>query len=101
MGGIRTDEKNPGYKHIFIEPQIPESVTWAKTTKESPYGTIAVNWSLESGKLNMDIALPVGCTATVILPQNTRDYKLNGKNGRRNSNTVSIENGNSKITATL
>jgi alpha-L-rhamnosidase len=72
VGGIRPDENNPGYKHVFIDPQIPEGVTWAKTTKETPYGTIAVDWKVESsGKLSLNVALPVGVTATVILPNKT------------------------------
>ncbi len=80
VGGIRPDENNPGYKHVYIEPQIPNGVTWAKTTKETPYGTITVNWQLESSdKLNMNISLPAGTTATVISPENIKTFLLNGK----------------------
>ena len=80
IGGIRPDEKNPGYKHVFIEPQIPEGVTWAKTTKETPYGTIKVDWKLEtSDKSGVNITLPAGVTATVTLPEKIKSCTINGE----------------------
>ncbi len=103
VGGIRPDENNPGYKHVFIEPQIPNGVTWAKTTKESPYGTIAVDWQLESpGILNLDVALPVSTTATVILPENTTSCSVNGETISLGDNkSVELENGNHHLIISL
>lgn len=101
LGGIRTDEKNPGYKHVFIQPQIPEGVTWANTSVDSPYGTISVKWKLDtSHKLTMDVVLPIGCTATVVLPDNTQNYKLSGKSYKAGK-SFSIENGTHQIEASL
>ncbi|WP_298647021.1 alpha-L-rhamnosidase [uncultured Proteiniphilum sp.] len=71
VGGIRLDEENPGYQHVFIEPQIPDGVTWAHTTKESPYGTIVVNWEINDNKQNMYVVLPVGVRANVAIPNRT------------------------------
>jgi alpha-L-rhamnosidase len=82
VGGIRPDDRYPGYQQVFIDPQIPEGVSWAKTTKETPYGTIGVNWSLEGNTLNTKIEIPVGCTAKVVIPNATRSYSLNGKTYR-------------------
>ncbi|MDR1719704.1 MAG: glycoside hydrolase family 78 protein [Dysgonamonadaceae bacterium] len=65
VGGIVPDENEPGYRHIFIIPQIPKGVTWAKTTKESPYGTITVNWEIADDLLRLHIELPWGISATV------------------------------------
>jgi len=99
VGGIRVDEKNPGYKHVFIEPQIPQGVTWANTTMESPYGTISVKWNVEpSGNFKMDVTLPVGCTATVTLPENAKSSKLNGKS-QKSQKSYTIGNGNTIIEA--
>ena len=77
IGGIRPDENYPGYQQVFIDPQIPEGVTWAKTTKETPYGTIGVDWSLENNNLEFRIEVPVGCTAKVPVPPTTQSYILN------------------------
>ena len=80
IGGIRTDEENPGYRHFYIEPQIPTGVTWAKTSIDSPYGVISVNWEKNSAdKMTMKVDVPVGCKATIILPENTGSCELNGK----------------------
>ena len=93
VGGIRTDEDKPGYQHVIIEPQIPEGVSWAKTTKESPYGTISVDWKLTDGKLTINAVLPVGSTGSVILPRNATSCKLNGKAVKAKNNSVAINNG--------
>jgi alpha-L-rhamnosidase len=80
IGGIRPDESNPGYKHVFIEPQIPEGLSWAKITKETPYGTIRVDWKIEAhGQSELNIVLPPGVTATVNLPEEINSYTLNGE----------------------
>ncbi len=98
IGGLRTDENNPGYKHVFIEPQIPEGVTWAKTTKESPpYGTIGVDWELRDKNLIMKVTLPPGCTASVIIPENAKSYMLNNKTIGKNNKAVNIESGSHNI----
>ena len=78
VGGIRPDENHPGYQEFFIDPQIPEGVTWAKTTKETPYGKIAANWVLENNVLKLTLEVPVGATAKVVLPGKTEVYQLNG-----------------------
>lgn len=95
VGGIKLDENTPGYKHVYIEPQIPTGVTWAKTTKETPYGTVAVHWQLEaSKKLNLNISLPVGTTATVTIPEGAKSCLLNGEAISVETNkTIEIEDG--------
>ena len=72
-------EKQPGYRHVFIEPQIPQGVTWANTTKESPYGTIIVNWKLQDDCLMMHVVLPVGVEASVAIPSNANKGVVNGQ----------------------
>ena len=78
VGGILADEKQPGYRHVFIEPHIPQGVTWANTTKESPYGTIIVNWKLQDDCLMMHVVLPVGVEASVAIPSNANKGVVNG-----------------------
>lgn len=101
LGGIRTDEKNPGYKHVYIEPQIPEGVTWAKTSVDSPYGKVSVDWSLEGAVLKMNVTLPVGCRGTVIVPANARKSKVNGFDLDKTKSSIEIGNGVSELTFSL
>ncbi|MBK9389577.1 MAG: hypothetical protein IPN68_05030 [Bacteroidetes bacterium] len=68
VGGINKDENSPGYQHIIIDPAIPKGITWANTTKETPYGTVKVNWIIENGVFNMTVNIPVGCTGILVIP---------------------------------
>jgi len=102
VGGLRTDENNPGYKHFYIELQIPQGVTWAKTTKESPYGAIKVDWNLESAtKLTMSVTVPVGTQGTVILPANTSGCVVDGEFYSNLSQNLILENGIHDLVFTL
>ncbi len=93
IGGIVPDEKYPGYRKIFISPQIPEGITWAKTTKETPYGTLIVDWKLNDGVLNMDVTIPVGCEAEIVLPEKASEYTLNGTVCHRKEPGITVKSG--------
>ena len=93
VGGIRVDEANPGYQHVFIEPQIPQGVTWANTTKESPYGTIIVNWELKDARLLMHVVLPVGVKASVSIPANAHGGIINGKEVKSDNQYLELGTG--------
>lgn len=93
VGGIRVDESQPGYKHIFIDPQIPEGVTWAKVSKETPFGTVYVGWRLEGNKLELNICLPVGVTADVITPKNATESWLNKQSINTSNKSLQLDNG--------
>ena len=94
VGGIRLDEAKPGYRHFYVDPQIPNGVIWAKVTKESPYGTIAVNWKLkDDNQLNLQLTVPAGTTATVCIPNNAVSCKKNKKKVSVKEQTVDVEAG--------
>lgn len=86
VGGIRPDEDFPGYQQVFIDPQIPEGITWAETTKETPYGTLTVKWHLEKDLLKLNIDVPVGCKAKVVLPGMLKKYQINGQTYKTREN---------------
>ena len=67
IGGLKLDEAAPGYRHVFIDPQIPTGVTWARITKESPYGEIAVRWELKDSRLNLQVSVPAGAPERLYL----------------------------------
>jgi alpha-L-rhamnosidase len=84
VGGIRPDEQAPGFQHFYIAPQIPEGMTWARAERISPYGKIGVNWELEGKRLKMELTIPSGSAATIILPDDRTIYTLNGEPGTGN-----------------
>lgn len=59
LGGIIPDE--PGYRHVTINPQIPEGLESVSVTQGTPYGPIVVR----RDGLNLRFELPVGVSATV------------------------------------
>lgn len=67
LAGIRPDAEAPGYRHFFIEPQIPSGLEWVKATKSTPYGEIAVSWKRQADEVTLQVTIPVGTTATVRL----------------------------------
>ncbi len=76
VGGIRNTDGMPAYKKVIIDPQIPKGITWAKTSKETPYGTLSVNWETEEKTMKMELEIPVGTEAEVVIPENTEKYTI-------------------------
>ena len=66
LAGIDTD--SPGFKKLIIRPTPGEGITWVKASYDSINGQIVSNWTMEGGKLIMDISIPINTTATVYVP---------------------------------
>jgi alpha-L-rhamnosidase len=79
IGGIRMDNEYPAYQHVVIQPQIIDKITWANTTKETPYGRLAVNWKVEGSEFRMQLEIPVGVYSKVVIPEGIHSYILNNK----------------------
>lgn len=95
VGGLRLDEAASGYRHVFIDPQIPTGVTWTKITKESPYGEIVVRWELKDDRLNLQVSVPAGVKATVCRPKNAVSCQKDGKKINIEKGSVMVEAGES------
>ena len=69
LAGMKADEEAPGYRHIIFRPMPCGDVTWAEYSTRTPYGEAGIRWSLsEDGRFTAEITVPVGCTATFIIP---------------------------------
>ncbi len=77
LGGIVPLEDFPGYEKVRIHPQVPKGITWAKTYKETPYGKLSVDWKIDAGTMEMNITIPVGTEAEVVIPEGATEYVLN------------------------
>lgn len=66
--GIRSDEAQPGFKHIVLEPQIGGGLTFAKGSYTSTYGKISVEWKETENGYEYRCEIPANTTATLILP---------------------------------
>jgi len=69
LGGIRADYNIPGFKHIIMQPSVDCGIESVSCSFNSIRGPISSNWSNKKGELTMDIEIPYGCSATLILPK--------------------------------
>lgn len=58
----------PGYRVINVAPRPGGGVAWARTAHLTPYGRAGVSWRRTDGRLTVEVAVPVGTTAVVMLP---------------------------------
>ncbi|GFZ87753.1 hypothetical protein GCM10011408_03010 [Dyella caseinilytica] len=61
----------PGWQRIGIHPALTAWLDHAEADTMTPYGRAAVAWSHPSGKLQLDVDVPVGSTAEVRVPMAT------------------------------
>jgi hypothetical protein len=78
--GIVADEKNPGFKHFFLQPEMVGDMTFVKGTYNSVFGEIAAEWEKKEDKVAFKFTIPANTTATVKLPvKKNAVIKVNGK----------------------
>lgn len=86
IGGIRRDDRFPGYKHFKLRiPQIPSSkLSWATTDFDSPSGKIKSHWKKENGKITYQVTIPPNCIATIYFPdEGKKQIKVNSISAKK------------------
>jgi len=66
--GIDIDESKPGYKHIIIKPGIKTGFEYVKSSLDTYYGLIALEWSKKEDNIEIYVRIPHNTTAEVLLP---------------------------------
>jgi alpha-L-rhamnosidase len=66
IAGLNRDQA--GYKHIRIQPDLAQGLTFAKASYQSIYGEILSAWELEQDWLTLHVTIPPNTTASVYLP---------------------------------
>lgn len=69
VSGISAVE--PGFKRILIKPRPDASLTWAKTSYQSPYGAIITDWEQDGESFSLRVEIPCNATAIIVLPDDT------------------------------
>ncbi len=67
VGGIRQRPGTAGWKHILIGPN-PGPLTHADASLITPTGRIASRWRVQGRKFRLEVDIPRGTEATVLLP---------------------------------
>ncbi|MFP4622099.1 MAG: family 78 glycoside hydrolase catalytic domain [Bacteroidales bacterium] len=68
LAGIKIDPENPGFKHFYLEPQLPEKLTHARATHYSMYGEIKSTWKKKARGTVFRFTVPFNTSATITLP---------------------------------
>jgi alpha-L-rhamnosidase len=68
LGGINPAPEAAGFDKIIIRPQPVGDLKWVKASYDSAHGKVVSEWSLEAGKFNLRVRVPVGAEAKVFLP---------------------------------
>ena len=58
----------PGYRRFRVAPRPGGGLQWAEAHHESPYGPIDVRWEQRGDRLEVEVSVPPGATADVVLP---------------------------------
>ena len=66
VAGLRPAE--PGYRAFEVHPRPGGGITWASTRHIGPFGPIDVTWRRDDGSMELDLFVPGGSTATVVMP---------------------------------
>lgn len=100
LGGILPDENKPGYKHVFIQPQLVKNLTWVDVSKDTPYGLLKVKWEKTETSFTMDVHIPTGCEATLTLPIEAKSIFINDLKSEE-LNDFKIQSGYYRIVCNL
>lgn len=69
LAGIQSDSKNPGFKHIIMNPDFSvDEIDDINASYKSIYGTIVSRWTKKNGMLNWHVEIPANTTATLYMP---------------------------------
>ena len=59
---------SPGYRHIHLQPFVPDSLRSVRASVETVAGTILSDWKKEDGLFRYQVSIPANTTGTVVIP---------------------------------
>jgi alpha-L-rhamnosidase len=75
LAGIRQAEDSQGFRKIIIAPNPVGDITWTRARHRSVRGDIACSWKFDADGFSLDVEIPAGARARVLLPA-SRDGQL-------------------------
>lgn len=73
VAGLNPDPEHPGYEVFTVRPRPSAEVTWCKTEYRSVRGPIGIEWHAENGSFWLELRVPPGSKARVVLPVAVRE----------------------------
>jgi alpha-L-rhamnosidase len=69
LAGIQMAGGSAGYRHLMIAPQMVEDLRSASGSIETLRGTVSSAWSREPGRVSMEVSVPAGSDARIVVPR--------------------------------
>ncbi len=91
LGGIKTDEAQPGFRNILLQPNFVSGLNQFEAKHTGPYGQIVSSWSRQEGKILYHVEVPPGSTATITFPEGITEVSKKEKSGK--TQTVAVNAG--------
>jgi alpha-L-rhamnosidase len=66
ISGLKIVE--PGYREFGVKPVLGAGIEWARTSHQSPFGLISVEWKLSIDGFQIELLVPQGTKAHLTLP---------------------------------
>jgi len=66
VAGLRPVE--PGYRRFEVRPRPGGGIRRASARHDGPFGQIDVTWRVDGGSMELDVLVPGGSRATVVMP---------------------------------
>lgn len=73
----------PGYRTFQVRPLPGGGLTWATLRHDSPFGPIEVAWRIDDDAFELDVQVPPGTSAQVVLPDGSTEEVGPGPHHRR------------------
>ena len=93
----------PGFTRlwdVFIQPQLVKGISWVNAAKETPFGMLDVKWEKTDVSFTLDLSIPVGCKATVLLPVKAKSVSINDVKSDK-LDQLEMQSGDYRITCVL
>ncbi|RZK63418.1 MAG: alpha-rhamnosidase, partial [Pedobacter sp.] len=68
LGGIRTDEQNPGFKNVLLKPSFAAGLDQFEAKHTGPYGEIISSWKRNGDAVVYKVTVPANSSATIYFP---------------------------------
>ncbi len=69
LAGINFDPERPGFERIRIEPQVVRDLRWASGEMQTLRGTVSSSWRRTENSLRLEVSIPVGSEAEIVIPK--------------------------------
>lgn len=97
LAGINADPGSPGYRKLIFNPMPAEGLTSVSYSNMTPYGKCSISWKIEGKMFYVDVEVPAGTKATVIIPAvSPKSVSEGGRHISKYSKSIKLVSNNSE-----